>query len=327
MASASEDEGYQVWRIGSPDNVKVTTTGGVALIGGGPDCDAAFKWMTSHTNGGDFVILRASGDDAYNPYVMEMSVEAGVRINSVTTVLFKTPGSANAPEVSDILENADGIFFAGGDQSNYIDWWTNTPVQSIIQKKVLNGVTIGGTSAGLAILGNYIFGCLTHETINSPNAMANPYDYKITLVPGFLKIPYLETVFTDSHFVTRDRMGRLLTFLAREVTDGTGPLPIRGLGIDETTALLLDVNTGLATTVGDSFAFVCSPQAAPETCQEKVPLTYRDIPCLRLSGTAGTVYDFNTFTGDATAVAYVSTISYGGFLVAPYDAYGVAAVL
>lgn len=312
-------EGYQVWRLGNPKNVDVPSEGGVALIGGGADCDDAFKWMTSHTNGGDFVVLRASGDDAYNPYVMKMSIEAGVRINSVTTILFTLPLGANAPEVAEILENADGIFFAGGDQSNYIKWWTGTPVQSIIQKKVLNNVTIGGTSAGLAILGNYIFGCMTHETINSPLAMANPYDYKITLVPGFLQIPFLETIFTDSHFVTRDRMGRLLTFLAREVTDGTGPLPIRGLGVDESTALLLDINTGIATTVGTSYAFVCSPQAAPEICKKKTPLTYKDIPCLRLNGTANTVYDFNTFTGDSTAVTFVNSISNGVFLTDPFD--------
>jgi cyanophycinase len=186
----------------------------------------------------------------------------------------------------------------------------------------LNGVTIGGTSAGLAILGNYIFSA-SHDTIDSPTALADPYDYRVTIARTFLKIPFLETVLTDSHFAARDRMGRLLTFLAREVTDGTGPLPIRGLGVDETTALLLDLNTGLATTVGENCAFVCNPQAAPEKCEKNVPLTYKGIPCLRLSGPAGTVYDFNTFTGDATAIAYVNTISDGCFSATSCDAYGV----
>jgi cyanophycinase len=47
-------------------------------------------------------------------------------------------------------------YISGGDQSLYVEYWANTEVQTIIQSKLVN-VTVGGTSAGLAVLGNWIY--------------------------------------------------------------------------------------------------------------------------------------------------------------------------
>jgi cyanophycinase-like exopeptidase len=55
-----------------------------------------------------------------------------------------------------IIRNAEAIFFAGGDQSDYTSLWPGTEVQSIIQGKLAN-VSVGGTSAGCAVEGNWIY--------------------------------------------------------------------------------------------------------------------------------------------------------------------------
>ena len=310
---------FKTWRMGRKQNVDVTpTVGGVAMIGGGPDCDEAFQFMTGNSNGGDFVVLRASGDDAYNPYVLRMAVAAGKPLNSVTTILMLNRAASFDPEVIDILNNADGIFFAGGDQSVYLTQWMNTPVQKIVQEKMMNNVPIGGTSAGLAIQGQFIY-TAENDTVTSQQAMSNPYDPHVTLAPPFLNIPFLETVFTDSHFVTRDRMGRLLTFLARELKDFGVPVgQIRGVGIDETTALILDIKTGTVKTVGDSIALICTPAAMAEVCEEDTPLTFKQIDCLRLNASMGSVYSFASFRGDSTVAAYTNIIVDGEFLTLPY---------
>ena len=44
------------------------------LMGGGPDVDEAFRWMISRAGitpktGGRFVVIRATGTEAYNPYI------------------------------------------------------------------------------------------------------------------------------------------------------------------------------------------------------------------------------------------------------------------
>jgi cyanophycinase len=88
----------------------------------------------------------------------------------------------------------------------------------------------------------------------------------------------MDTIITDTHFVTRDRMGRMLTFVARILqdneytkntfantpTNNNNTTIVRGVGVDEHTALLLDVTTGHVTAVGVSTAYVCTADHNPE---------------------------------------------------------------
>ena len=76
--------------------------------------------------------------------------------------------------------------------------------------------------------------------------------------------------------VTRDRMGRMLTFVARVMEDVASPAVslARGVGIDERTALLLDVTTGDVTAVGSGTAYVCLADHKAETCKQKTALSY-----------------------------------------------------
>lgn len=146
------------------------------------------------------MVLRTSGDDAYNPYIFDLSVASGARLNSVTTILLKNKKASAEKEVLDILNKADAIFMAGGDQSEYLDFWVGTDIQKTIQTKMAN-ITIGGTSAGCMVLGNWVYSA-SAGSIDSDEALANPYDKYMTIVPAFLKIPYLESVVTDTHFGT-----------------------------------------------------------------------------------------------------------------------------
>ena len=59
---------------------------------------------------------------------------------------------------------------SGGDQNEYITYWANSDVQTIIQSKLVN-VTVGGTSAGLAILGNWVY-TAADGTVYSDEALA-----------------------------------------------------------------------------------------------------------------------------------------------------------
>lgn len=62
--------GYEYYCIGKCNTTaSVPTSGGYFLQGGGLDVDQGFEWMISKAVGGDFLVLRASGTDAYNPWV------------------------------------------------------------------------------------------------------------------------------------------------------------------------------------------------------------------------------------------------------------------
>jgi cyanophycinase len=308
--------GYKLWCIGNCDNqVNVITTPGAVLMGGGTDVEQGFYWQIKNANRGDFLILRTSGDDAYNPWVYNLSVQLNYTLNSVTTILFRDEHASNDVNIQLYIKNADAIFFAGGDQSVDLAYWTNTPIQTLIQQKV-NSITIGGTSAGLAILGGKAVYSGGGESVTSEEALENPYNSAMVIVPPFVNIPFLESVITDTHFVTRDRMGRLLTFIARIYTDSENP-PIRGIGVNESTALLLDYSTGSVQTVGTGSAYICNSETSKPSmiCENNVPLSFHNISCHRLI--AGNNYSFVTWSGDG--ITYQQNVVQGTLMYPAYD--------
>lgn len=317
-ANSSRRDPYTVWCVGNCDHdVSPESTPGVVLMGGGTDTTEAFEWQSLHANGGDFVVMRSSGDDAYNDWIMEVSVAAGKKLNSVTTILFKSEEASYETEVLDIIRNAEAIFFAGGDQSEYLKFWSDTEVQRIIQDKVAS-TTIGGTSAGLAILGNWVYSA-EEGSIDTMDAMSDPYDRDITIVSKFLDFPYLETIITDTHFVTRDRMGRMLTFVARILEDnGESVAPVRGVGVDEHTALLLNTSTGDIEAVGVGTAYVCTADHRAEICLQGKPLTFKNVECTRLSAKQNDKFSFATFDQELGGVTYINNITAGHYGDFPY---------
>ena len=151
---------------------------------------------------------------------------------------------------------------------------------------------IGGTSAGLAVLGEFLFSA-ANGTIDSGTALSNPYNQKVALVRDFLVLPNMGGIITDSHFVTRDRMGRLVTFLARIVKDGWAS-SVNGIGIDEMTAIAVEAN-GKASVLGSGAAYFLRTPGMPEVCLAKTLLTYHNISVYRVSGSA--TFNFSTWAG------------------------------
>jgi cyanophycinase len=155
-------------------------------------------WQISNAGKGDFVVLRTSGDDAYNQWILDLSVQSGKPLNTVRTILMNDAKASSDEVVLNTIRNAEAIFLAGGDQSEYLNYWAGTEVQSIIQAKLTN-VTVGGTSAGCAVLGNWVYSGEKGSAV-SEEALQDPYDRLITIEPAFLKIPFLDTIITDTHF-------------------------------------------------------------------------------------------------------------------------------
>ena len=93
---------------------------------------------------------------------------------------------------------------------------------------------------------------------------------------------------------------------------------VRAVGIDETTALLLDVNTGDVRVVGEGHAYVCASQTAPAVCKAETELTFKGISCTRLSGRSGEQFSLRTLTGDG--VSYEINVVKGKYSedTAPY---------
>lgn len=296
--------------VGDAADVSRTTAGGTMLMGGGTDVDAAFQWMISKSGGGDFLILRATGSDAYNAYVYGLG-----GVNSCETLLINSRTLANDPQVEAKIRGAEAVFIAGGNQANYVNFWKDTKVEDALNYvRNTKLCPIGGTSAGNAIAGSYYYSAL-NETITSSAALANPYDSNVTIgANDFLNLPYLANTITDTHFNNPDRRGRLVTFLARMSKDA-GVVP-RGIGVDELTAVCIDAN-GLGKVFGTGTAFFLQQNGSsnfPERCVSGSPLDWyrsqRAVTVYKAPGTATGTNTFNlstwTGTGGSSQYYYVN---------------------
>src|SRR5215472_1401800 len=150
---ASAGKKYSYFRVGNPNDVTTTTTAGTVLMGGGTDVDAAFQWMCQSSGNGDFLVIRATGTDAYNPYIQGLCPG----LNSVATLIIPSTAAANDPFVATTIANAEALWIAGGDQSDYINFWTGTPVEAGVNALIARGVPVGGTSAGFNVIPQFIF--------------------------------------------------------------------------------------------------------------------------------------------------------------------------
>ena len=303
---------YSYFRVGHSSDVTTGTTPGTVLMGGGTDVDAAFQWMCQRSGNGDFLVIRAAGTDAYNPYIQQLCPQE----NSVATLIIPNSTAANDPFVVTTIQHAEALWIAGGDQSNYINFWQGTPVESALNTLIAQGVPMGGTSAGMNVLSQFVYTALASQGVTSTQALANPYNKYITLGENFVNISILQGLIDDPHFVTRDRMGRDLAFLCRIYNNGWSSLP-RGIAIDEQTALLLD-SKGNGSVVGNSTVYFLQAPGATQVCQPGVPLTYRNISVYRINssgsfnvpnwrGNGGTMY-----TVSANAGVLSSTQAGGG---------------
>jgi cyanophycinase len=268
---------------GNAADVVVSLTGPAHdLGGGGTDVDAALQWIIDEVRGCtgcstkiDVVILRSSGSDGYNDYIYAMN-----GVDSVETLVITKASDANTAAVEATVKNAEVVFFAGGDQCDYVKYFKGTRVETAVEYVYAKGGGVGGTSAGLAIQGDFTYdGCVASAT--SADALANPYHRSVTFTYDFFHWANLQGTITDSHFVTRDRMGRTLAFLARQIKDGKATSAL-GIAVNEATSVVVDRN-GLATVMGDGPAYFILADHMPETCASRTPLTYSNYKIWKVS--------------------------------------------
>jgi cyanophycinase-like exopeptidase len=228
-------------------------------------------------------------------------------MDSVETIIISSSLGTTQQYVIDHIRNAEALWIAGGDQSDYTTMWKGTPVQDAIQYvATTKGAPIGGTSAGLDVLSQFIYtGQL--GSVTSSQALANPFHRYITFDRDFLALPNMANKLNDSHLVTRDRMGRDVTFLARLIYDGWAQPGVRGIVIDENTAMLVTPD-GNSTMVGTSAAYMLQANSAAEVIAPKTPLTMHNIAVYKVP--QGATFNLATWSGSG-GVPYTLDVNAG----------------
>lgn len=266
---------------GNPADVAPTLQGPALNLGGGStDVDAALQAMIDLARGCtgcastvDVVILRAGGADGYNDYILAMN-----GVDSVETLVMTQRSDAMAADIEATIRAAEVVFFAGGDQCNYVTNFKGTPVEAAVESVFARGGAVGGTSAGMAIQGEFVYDACK-KSAQSDDILANPYHSSATFSYGFFNWPHMADTLTDQHFVARDRMGRLLGFLARQLQDGQATQAL-GVAADEQTSIVVD-RSGKATVYGNGggtgtayFVLADHVPGNGEVVQPRAALTY-----------------------------------------------------
>ncbi|PSB29524.1 cyanophycinase [Stenomitos frigidus] len=121
----------------------------------------------------------------------------------------------------DFVKQATGVFFTGGNQARIVDIIKGTKLDTLIHDRYAEGLVVGGTSAGAAMMPDKMI--VEGEGETEPTLKVAEMDDGL----GFLS-----KVVIDQHFAQRGRLGRLLSALIQDPS-------FLGFGIDEDTAIVV----------------------------------------------------------------------------------------
>ncbi|MEM7678769.1 MAG: cyanophycinase, partial [Myxococcota bacterium] len=168
--------------------------------------------------------------------------------------------------------------------------------------------------AGCAVQGEHIYdpdgvlGAITEEVV------ADPYDVTVNISPRIFNFPIMNQIITDTHFYERDRMGRLMVFMARLHEDRVARR-LYGVGVSEQTSLFIDRN-GVGIVDGNYEVYVLEEDAGTRRIQIAPgrPAIYQDVIRYRLL--SGDTFDFDT---GATSASSRDISIDGNFPTDPYS--------
>jgi len=279
-AKASPAADFDYFVTGNPADVQPAhTEGALLLMGGGGLVDDSFRWFLQKAGNGDIVVLKASDGtaDVVDTFGTYLHSEIG-GCDSVEVISFSNRNAASDQKMLEAIRNAEGIFIGGGKQYLYTDYWKGTLVGEALDAHVLAGRPLGGSSAGLAVLGQIIYTAHVTAKLSSETAMNDPFDRSLTFENDFLHLDLMRGVITDTHFSPRRRLGRLITFVAR-TADEYKVERMLGIGVDEKTALCVeaDGSARVITNASEGRAWFVMPQATVDVLSDGKPLTFRDV--------------------------------------------------
>jgi len=206
--------------------------GKLFIIGGGSRPDAMIDRMVDASgvrDGGYAVILPMASSE---PDAAADAIEEQLIASSVPDIrtLIAGPDAPASGEERAMVENAALIYMPGGSQSRLMDALAGAGLADVIRAAYRQGALIAGTSAGAAVMSaQMITGDTRRYEEYHPTFRTIETD-NIIQEDG---LGLLRTAIIDQHFIYRSRHNRLLTAIL-EYPD------ITGLGVDESTAVLID---------------------------------------------------------------------------------------
>jgi cyanophycinase len=214
--------------------------GTVIAVGGGSLGPRIYEAFISAAGGPDSLILDVPNNSigGHTSVAPESSGE-GLRkhgARNVQVLFTQSREVADSDAFVATIKQAKGIWFDGGRQFRVMEAYGGTKTERAFAEVLERGGVIGGSSAGMAVLGDFLVRGAPSE------------DNYIEDYPGFEKgLGYLRNTATDMHVVARERLPDLTSITARYPK-------VLGISADEGTAWVVHGDVG--SIIGSGKAFV-----------------------------------------------------------------------
>ena len=235
--------------------------GKLFIIGGGSRPEAMLNRIVKESGidtGGYGIVLPMSSSepDSSAYYATNQFYKLG--ITNVYSLNFVKDESLKASKL-DSIRKAKLIYISGGDQSRFMDIVKGTEIEILIHEAYKKGALIAGTSAGAAVMSKMM---ITGTELKHPEYASTFRNLESENIETAIGLGLMTNIIVDQHFVKRSRYNRLLTAIIEypELT---------GIGIDESTAILVSGNT--MEVVGESQVIVFkNPEKSKMTFNDKL---------------------------------------------------------
>ncbi|MBK8945177.1 MAG: cyanophycinase [Ignavibacteriae bacterium] len=205
------------------------TKGKLVIIGGVQTTEiiAKFVELAGGSDAKIIVIPNAGSEPVLNS---EIQVKELIELGAKAEYLLFTRETADDDANLKKMDWANSVFFLGGDQSDLARDMLGTKLLDKVFEIHNNGGTIGGTSAGAAIMSEVMI--TGNELIRNDTTgiFLTIEKGNVETIRGF---GFLKTVIIDQHFLKRKRHNRTIASLIEHPT-------LTGVAIDESTSIIVN---------------------------------------------------------------------------------------
>ncbi|WP_396588130.1 cyanophycinase [Bermanella sp. R86510] len=233
---------------------------------------ATQKWLEL-SGGGDLVVLRSNGTGRQAKWLCSQFPDL---VKSAAEISIDSIEDANHPLVNKLIKNSEVIWIAGGDQNRYEDFWKGTALAKNLNQHIKTKA-IGGTSAGMAILGQTYYAPRHKKAVIGSELLNNPYhkEAQDLFHADLINHPLLENTYNETHvdrtLEGETRHSRMAGFLARAQAEQPNK-KMKAIGLNEGSYLVAD-EFGIGQTFGNK-AYFLNAKSKPENLTANTPINW-----------------------------------------------------
>jgi cyanophycinase len=200
--------------------------GCLIIIGGHEDRDpqgerTILREVARHVRGGKLVLATVASHRPEGYFDEYEKAFADLDVGELVELYVEERSRAGDQEKLSVLDDAEAVFFSGGDQLRITSQIGDTGIEAKVRAIYERGGLIAGTSAGASVMSETM---LVKGSSKETHRIGD-----LHMSPG---MGLVRDVIIDQHFAERGRMGRLLGAVAHNPR-------VLGLGIDEDTAVVV----------------------------------------------------------------------------------------